>query len=85
MKAWNAFLDKYYPSADRTNSFIMSGYLISQTLVQVLKQCGDDLTRDNVMKQAASLDLELPLLLPRIKLKTGPTDYFPLSNADEPV
>ena len=78
MKAWNAFLDKYYPSADRTNSFIMSGYLVSQTLVQVLKQCGDDLTRDNVMKQAASLDLELPLLLPGIKLKTGPTDYFPI-------
>jgi branched-chain amino acid transport system substrate-binding protein len=66
MKAWNAFLDKYYPTADRTNGFVMSGYLISQTLVQVLKQCGDNFTRDNVMKQAANLDMELPLLLPGI-------------------
>jgi branched-chain amino acid transport system substrate-binding protein len=78
MKEWHVFLDKYYPTADRTNGSVMSGYLLSQTLVQVLKQCGDELTRDNVMKQAASLNLELPLLLPGVKIKTSPTDYFPV-------
>ncbi len=49
------------------------------TLVQVLKQCGDDLTRENVMKQAANLkDLELPMLLPGIKINTSPTDFAPI-------
>jgi branched-chain amino acid transport system substrate-binding protein len=78
MKEWNAFLDKYYPDADRTNGNVMYGYIVSQTLMQVLKQCGDELTRENVMKQAANLNLELPLLLPGIKIKTGPNDYFPI-------
>jgi len=78
MKEWHAFLDKYYPDADRTNSSIVYGYLAAQTLVQVLKQCGDELTRENVMKQAANLNLDLPLLLPGIKIKTSPTDYFPI-------
>ncbi len=47
-------------------------------MVQVLKQCGDELTRENVMRQAASLDLELGMLLPGIRIKTGPNDYFPI-------
>ena len=51
------------------------------TLVQVLKQCGDDLTRANVMKQAANLkDLELPMLLPGIKINTSPTDFYPIES-----
>jgi branched-chain amino acid transport system substrate-binding protein len=78
-KEWEAFLDKYLPGADKTSSFPVYGYLLAQTMVQVLKQCGDDLTRENIMKQAANLkDLELGMLLPGIKINTGPEDYFPI-------
>jgi branched-chain amino acid transport system substrate-binding protein len=80
MKAWNAFLDKYYPEANRTDSSVVYGYAISQTMVQVLKQCGDDLTRANVMKQAASLKNYEPAgLLPGVKINTSATDFAPLS------
>jgi branched-chain amino acid transport system substrate-binding protein len=74
MKEWRAFMEKYFPEGDRTSSFTLYGYAVAQTLVQVLKQCGDELTRENVMKQAASLNLDLPLLLPGIKIKTSATD-----------
>ena len=81
MKEWHAFLDKYYPDADRKDGSVIFGYNVSQTLVQILKQCGDDLTRENVMKQAASLkNFELGLLLPGIKINTSPTDFAPLSS-----
>jgi branched-chain amino acid transport system substrate-binding protein len=57
----------------------VTGYSVAQTLVQVLKQCGNDLTRENVMRQATNLkDLELPMLLPGIKINTSPTNYHPL-------
>jgi branched-chain amino acid transport system substrate-binding protein len=80
MKAWNEFLDKYYPEANRADASVMYGYTVAQGLVQVLKQCGDDLTRDNVMKQAASLkNLELGGLLPGVKVNTSPTDFAPIS------
>src|SRR5919198_770058 len=73
MKAWNEFLDKYYPEANRADASVMYAYIVAQGLVHVLKQCGDNLTRENVMKQAASIkDLELPMLLPGIKINTGP-------------
>src|ERR1700724_2682464 len=76
---WVAFMKQYYPDGDRTSGFTVYGYLTAQTLVQVLKQCGDELTRENVMKQAANLkDLELGMLLPGIKLNTGPNDFFPI-------
>ncbi len=79
LKEWEAFLQKYYPDADRTNVSVVYGYAAAQTLVQVLKQCGDTLTRENVMKQAANLkDFELGVLLPGIKINTSPTDYFPI-------
>ncbi len=79
VKEWAAFMDKYYPEGDKTTTFTVYGYLTAQTLVQVLKQCGDDLTRENVMKQAANLkDLELGMLLPGIKINTGPSDYYPI-------
>ena len=55
MKAWNEFLDKYYPEANRADGAVMYGYTVAQGLVHVLKACGDDLTRANVMKQAASI------------------------------
>jgi branched-chain amino acid transport system substrate-binding protein len=79
MKEWLTFLDKYFPDADRTSTFTVYGYLAAKTLVQVLKQCEDDLTRENIMKQAANLkDFELGLLLPGIKINTSAKDYFPL-------
>jgi branched-chain amino acid transport system substrate-binding protein len=79
IKEWAAFMDKYYPDGDKTTTFTVYGYLTAQTMVQVLKQCGDDLTRENVMKQAANLkDLELGMLLPGIKINTGPNDYYPI-------
>jgi branched-chain amino acid transport system substrate-binding protein len=80
MKAWNAFLDKYYPEANRSDAGVIYGYTVAQTLVQVLKNCGDDLTRANIMKQAASLkNLELGGLLPGVKINTSATDFAPLS------
>ena len=79
MKEWRAFMVKYYPQGDQTTPFNAYGYLVAQTLVQVLKQSGDDLTRANVMKQAAGLkNLELGLLLPGIKINTSATDFFPI-------
>jgi branched-chain amino acid transport system substrate-binding protein len=76
---WEAFMQKYYPEGDRTSTFTVYGYLVAQTMIQVLKQCGDDLTRASVMRQAANLkDLELGLLLPGIKINTGPNDYYPI-------
>jgi branched-chain amino acid transport system substrate-binding protein len=79
LKEWVAFMDKYFPEGDKSSTFSVYGYLTAQTMVQVLKQCGDELTRDNVMKQAANLkDLELGMLLPGIKINTSPTDYFPV-------
>ncbi|MEH2624174.1 branched-chain amino acid transport system substrate-binding protein [Bradyrhizobium sp. AZCC 1719] len=81
MKAWNEFLDKYYPEANRADASVMFGYTVAQGLVHVLKACGDNLTRENVMKQAASIkDLELGGLLPGIKVNTSPTDFAPISS-----
>jgi branched-chain amino acid transport system substrate-binding protein len=79
IKEWAAFMDQYFPEGDKTSTFPVYAYATAQTLVQVLKQCGDDLTRANVMKQAKNLrDFELGLLLPGIKINTGPTDYYPI-------
>jgi branched-chain amino acid transport system substrate-binding protein len=78
-KAFIAFMDKYYPDGDKTSSFTGYGYSVAQTLVQVLKQCGDNLTRENVMKQAANMkDLKLDMLLPGITINTSPTDFYPI-------
>jgi branched-chain amino acid transport system substrate-binding protein len=78
-KGWAAFMDKYYPEGDQTNAFTAYAYTVAQGLISVLQRCGDELTRDNIMKQAASInDLELPMLLPGIKANTSATDYFPL-------
>ena len=78
VKGWKDFLDKYMPGADKSNSNYVYGVMAAQTMVETLKKAGDNLTRENVMKQAASLDLELPMLLPGVKVTTGPVDYFPL-------
>jgi branched-chain amino acid transport system substrate-binding protein len=80
MKAWNEFLDKYFPEANRTDASVMYAYIVTQGIVHVLKACGDDLTRENIMKQAASIkDLELGGLLPGIKVNTSASDFAPLS------
>jgi branched-chain amino acid transport system substrate-binding protein len=78
-KQWSAFMETYFPEGDRTSSFTVTGYLLVQTFVQVLEQCGDNLTRANVMKQAANLkDLQIPMLLPGIMINTSTDDYFPI-------
>jgi branched-chain amino acid transport system substrate-binding protein len=80
MKAWNEFLDKYFPEANRADASVMYAYTVTQGLVHVLKACGDNLTRENIMKQAASIkDLELGGLLPGIKVNTSATDFAPLA------
>src|SRR6516165_1183128 len=79
MKRFFEFLAKYYPDGNRLDSSVVYGYGVAQTMVEVLKQSGDDLTRANVMKQAASLkDFEPDTLLPGIKIDTTPTDYAPI-------
>ena len=78
-KRWEEFMAKYFPEGDKSSSFTVYGYSVAQTLVQVLKQCGDNLTRENVMKQAANLkDFEPEMLLPGIKVNTSPTDFYPI-------
>jgi branched-chain amino acid transport system substrate-binding protein len=81
-KSWVSFMDKYYPSGDKTDQQTVYGQSIAATTVQILKQCGDELTRENVMKQAASLQhLELPMLLPGITINTSPTNFAPIRQA----
>jgi branched-chain amino acid transport system substrate-binding protein len=80
MKAFDEFLTKYFPEGNRIDVNLMYGYTVAQGLVHVLKACGDDLTRENIMKQAASIKgLELGGLLPGIKVNTSATDFAPIS------
>ena len=72
------WMSKYNPQASLRDENNVYGYELAQALVEVLKKCGDDLTRANVMKQAASLDLELGMLRPGIRITTSPTDYQPI-------
>jgi len=79
MQAFDEFLAKDYPDGNRADSLVVNGFNIAQTLVQVLKQCGDNLTRENVMKQAASLKgLRTTNLLPGITINTSPIDFAPI-------
>ena len=80
-KEWDdfaAFMKKYMASADIKDVNHTYGYTVAQGLVQVLKQAGDNLTRENIMKQASALDMTLPMLLPGINVKTGPDDFYPI-------
>ena len=80
-KEWDdfvAFMKKYHPSGAMNDNFNVYGYTVTQTLVQVLKNAGDNLTRANIMKQAASLELTLPMLLPGVNIKTSATDFYPI-------
>ncbi len=78
---WKAFMQKYYPNGSLADGFNAYGYAVSTLLVHVLKQAGDDLTRANIMKQAASVkDLQLPMLIAGIKVNTSATDFYPVQS-----
>jgi len=79
MKQWHAWMAKYYPDGDQNDASNVFGYGVAMTMVQVLKQCGNDFSRESVMKQAANLkNFDVPTLLPGIKVNTSPTDYYPI-------
>jgi branched-chain amino acid transport system substrate-binding protein len=81
MNEWRAFMKKYYPEGNLSDSFNVYGYAVARTLVQVLKQCGDNLTRENVMKQAASLkDFDTGTALPGIMINTSAKDFAPIQS-----
>lgn len=81
IRQWSAFMDKYFPDGDKEDSYAIFGYAAAETLVQVLTQCGSDLSRENIMRQAASLkDYQNPLALPGIAINTGPADFRPIEH-----
>jgi branched-chain amino acid transport system substrate-binding protein len=81
MKQFLEFMTNHFPEGDKLDFMAAAGYAQAQTMVQVLKQCGDNLTRENIMKQSASLkDFRTEMLLPGIKINTGPNDFAPLSS-----
>ena len=76
---WDAWMDKYYPGGDKNDVNNVFGYSAAMTLEHVLRQAGDNLTRENLMKQAANIqNLELPMLLPGVTVNTSPTDFYPI-------
>jgi branched-chain amino acid transport system substrate-binding protein len=82
-KTWLEWMQKWNSAANPMESANVSGYATAFTMAHVLRQCGDDLTRENIMRQAASMhDLEVPLLLPGIKLNTSPTDFYPIQSVN---
>ena len=81
MKEFYAFLEKDFPEGNKLDGSVVVGYGVAQTMVKVLQMCGDNLTRENIMKQAASLkDFRTEVLLPGIKINTGPADFAPISS-----
>jgi branched-chain amino acid transport system substrate-binding protein len=78
MNEWRAFMTKYYPEGDQQDVSTTFGYAVAKGLEQVLRQCKDDLTRENVMKQVANLNFEIGVFLPGTRIKTSPTDFAPL-------
>src|SRR5579863_3068563 len=73
-RRWHAWMDKYNPHVDKSDYYAVYGYNIGQALAELLRRCGDNLTREKVMAEASHFDMELPMLLPGIRLKTSPTD-----------
>ena len=79
MKAWVAWMGKYNPGASLQDASNVFAYSVSVLMHETLKKCGDDLTRENLMKQAANFQkFRLPMLLPGITVSTSPTDYYPI-------
>jgi ABC-type branched-subunit amino acid transport system substrate-binding protein len=81
MNEYLSFMDRYYPEGDKEDSYAAFGYAVAQTLAQVLRQCGDDLSRENIMKQAQSLkNFRSSVTLPGIAITTSPTDFRPVKD-----
>jgi hypothetical protein len=79
IRQWLSFMDKYNPRGNKDDSAALFGYAAAETLAEVLKRCGDDLSRDNVMRQAAALrEYQGSLLLPGVMMSTGPEDFQPI-------
>jgi branched-chain amino acid transport system substrate-binding protein len=78
MNEWRAFMTKWYPDGDQSDAATVFGYGVAKGMEQVLRQCGDDLTRENIMRQVAHLNFEIGIYLPGTKIKTSPTDFAPL-------
>ncbi len=79
MKSWRAWMDKNMPGANQADANYTFAYSVSSLMLETLKRCGDTLTRENVMKQAAGFQkYELPIVLPGITISTSPTDYYPI-------
>jgi ABC-type branched-subunit amino acid transport system substrate-binding protein len=78
MNEWRAFMTKWYPEGDQDDASTVFAYGVAKGLEQVLKQCGDDLTRENVMRQAANLNFAIGIYLPGTRIKTSPSDFAPL-------
>ncbi|MEO8038348.1 MAG: ABC transporter substrate-binding protein [Betaproteobacteria bacterium] len=82
MKAYAAWFKKYYPEGNIKDGFNVSGYIMAEGLVHVLKACGDDLSRENIMKEIANIhDLQIPMMLPGVKWNTSATDFFLIESA----
>ena len=75
---WLAWMTKYHPKGALNDNFNVFGYTVAQNLVHVLQKAGDNLTRENIMKQASNMDLTLPMLLPGVNIKTSPDDFYPI-------
>jgi branched-chain amino acid transport system substrate-binding protein len=79
MAEWRGFMQRHMPDADQTDGIYSYAYALSKTMEHVLRRCGEDLSRENIMKQATDIrDLEIPTLLPGIRINTGPTNYRPI-------
>jgi len=79
MKAWRAWMDKNMPGANQADASYTFAYSVSSLMLETLKRCGDTLTRENIMKQAAGFKkYELPIVLPGITINTSPDDYYPI-------
>ena len=77
VREWRAFMDRYYPGGDQTNNINVIAYALAQTLEQVLRKCGDDLTRANVMKVATNLGIvKTDILIPGVRIQPSPKDYL---------
>jgi len=81
MKAWVAWMDKWMPGANKADANHVFGFAVSSLMHETLKKCGDDLTRENVMRQAANYQKwKLPMAIPGITISTSPTDYYPIQS-----
>ena len=77
VKEWREFMTRYYPGGDQTNNINVIAYVLAQTLEQVLKKCGDNLTHDNIMRTATTLGVfTQPLLIPGVRIEPSPKDYL---------